>query len=151
MVLTRLFNGIVNLLCACSGARPDALALVPKARAQAATLGALMVVTATAAAFTSGYAVNRLFFGESYANLLSIWAGLLWGTVVFCIDRLMIMGLDKFAPASRLVIQVITRVPLAVVIAMVMSKPFVLRASETVINTELRNQERETVNKERDA
>ena len=139
---------IVDALCICAGARRDVLNKVPAGRGQAATLGLIMILIAIISAFTSGYALSRVFLGESYVVVVAVAGGLIWAALVFSIDRLMILSLDKFGSTRKLVTQLVLRVPLALVIAAVMSTPFILRLSENVTDAELLKERRDTVERE---
>src|SRR5436309_5964456 len=136
---------VVDLLCGISGTRRDALLRAPSGRSQAATLGLLFVLTAIISAFTGGYALHRAFLGASYAVPLAVAGGAAWGAVVFCIERLMVMGVDRF---NQPWLQIVLRFPLALIIGLVMSKPFILRVSETVLDREIRNQRLQTIQNE---
>jgi hypothetical protein len=139
---------LIVFLCICSGVRRDALQRAPQGRAQAATLGALMLLTSFVSLLTSGYALHEAFVGSEYAGIIAVGGGLVWATVVFCIDRLLILGVDKFASPGRIALQLLVRVPLAVAIALVMSKPLVLRLCETVIGRELRQEAHNSITSE---
>jgi hypothetical protein len=107
-----------------------------------------MILIAVAAAFTFGYAIHRAFLGDKYEMLVAIGGGTGWGCLVFCLDRLLVLGIDKFAGPWRLATQVLVRLPLALIIAESISIPFVLRVSETVIEADLRKQRRQTIGEE---
>jgi len=139
---------IVDALCICAGVRRDVLTRVPAGRGQASTLGLIMILIAIISAFTSGYALSRVFLGESYVVVVAIVGGIVWSALVFSIDRLMILSLDKFGSTRKLVTQLVLRIPLALVIAAVMSTPFILRLSENVTDAELLKERRDTVERE---
>jgi hypothetical protein len=139
---------IVDALCICAGIRRDVLNRVPAGRGHAATLGLIMILVAVISAFTSGYALSRVFLGESYVDVVAVVGGIIWAALVFSIDRLMILSLDKFGSTQKLVTQLVLRIPLALVIAAVMSTPFILRLSENVTNAELLKERRDTVERE---
>ncbi len=139
---------IVAALCICAGARQDVLKRVRDGRGQTATLGLILILVGIISALTSGYALNRAFLGDRYAAVIAVVGGLVWATLVFCIDRLMILSFDKAGSALKLTGQVLMRVPLAVIIAAVMSTPFILRLSESVTDAELRKESRDTVEQE---
>ncbi len=141
---TIMLKNATLVLSVLGGARRDAVARTPHGAAQAATLGALLLITATIAAFTGGYAVHRVFLGSPLAVWIAAAGGTLWGSFVFCVDRGLILGIDKAAGPRRLAFQVLVRVPLAIVVALVMSTPFVLKVCEGPIRLQLR-QERQDV------
>jgi hypothetical protein len=107
-----------------------------------------MILTALISSLTAGYALEQAFWGTEYAVPVSILGGALWGSLVFCIDRLIILGIDKFASPWRIASQIAVRIPFAVIIAVVMSKPFVLRLCQPVIQTQLRKQAHDSMTEE---
>lgn len=139
---------IVDALCICAGARRDVLKRVTDGRGQTATLGLVMILVAIISALTSGYALSRVFLGDRYVTVISVGGGLVWATLVFCIDRLMILGFDKRGSTQKVITQVLVRLPLALIIAAVMSTPFILRLSESVTDAELMKERRRTVEQE---
>ena len=144
-------SAVVAFMCACSGTRSDVLARAPQYRSQAATLGLLLVLTATVACGTSGYALYGAFLGSPFVAPLAVVGGLIWGMIIFSIDRLLISGIDKFAPPWKVALQVITRLPLALIIAQVMSTPLILRLCATVLDGELRVQQQQRLSNESEA
>src|ERR1700680_5162664 len=94
-------RNIVDALCICAGARRDVLKRVADGRGQTATLGLIMILIAIISALTSGYALSRVFLGDHYVTVIAVGGGLVWATLVFCIDRLMILGFDKGGSARE--------------------------------------------------
>jgi len=131
---------VVGFLALIGGARREAVALARNGTAQVATLGAILVVTAIIAAFTGGYAVHQVFLGSPFAVPVAALGGVLWASLVFCIDRSLILGIDRSADARRLALQVLVRIPWALVVALVMSTPFILRICDRPIRLELRRE-----------
>jgi len=142
-------NRIVSFLCAVSGTRKDALARAPEGRASAATIGFVMLVTATIACMTMGYALHRAFVGDYYATPVAVVGGLLWGSFVLAVDRLLLMGIDKLGGAWKLTWQFLIRGALAVVIGVAISKPVVLRIAQTILDREIHDEKRTAVTREK--
>jgi len=137
----------VKFLCAIAGVRSDALARAPKGAAQAATIGALLLVTAVLAGCNGGYALYRVFIGEPFALPVAILGGTAWATLIGCIDRLLLLGMDR-ATDRRAAMQVLLRAPLAVVLGLTLSKPMLLNVTRPLLEGELRRQERAQVTDE---
>jgi len=144
--MTRVLKSFERFLCVICGLRPDAVDQVPQGRAQAATLGMTMLLVALISSFTSGYALSRAFFGSEWAMHIGVVGGVAWGALVFSIDRLVVVGLDKSRPVDPY--QLALRLMLGVVIALVMSKPLVLKFSESALEAELRREQREAISRE---
>ena len=141
-------KSLVQLLCIISGVRADALEKTPKAYSQAATIGALLLLTPTVSGITMAYAINRAFSGDAYAMPATVLGGLLWSTIVFAIERSLLLGIDKFASIQRQLLQIGFRAPLAIMVGLAVSKPVLLRVSQTVLDLELRKEEQRMIHDE---
>jgi hypothetical protein len=86
-------------------------------------IGATVLFTALLAAISGGYALFTVF--KSYP--ISLVLGLLWGLIIFNLDRFIISSVKKSRSFSRELLQVIPRVLLAIFLAVVISKPLELR------------------------
>ena len=137
----------IKFLCACSGIRSDVLDAVPSGRVLAATQGAALLLVASFAALSGSYATYRVFNGDPYAAPISGLVGLLWGCLIFVVDRSVAMSIVR-RPSRSLVIGVAMRLPLAALVAATMSTPLMLRISEPVLNADIRTRQRETVVRE---
>jgi hypothetical protein len=135
------FNKFVEFLAILGGTRRDALDRAQYGAAQAAASGGILLITATIAAFTGGYAVHQVFLGSSV--WIAAVGGTLWASFVFCVDRAFILGIDKSADPRRLALQVLVRVPMAIVVALVISAPLLLKVCEGPIRLELRKERQE--------
>jgi hypothetical protein len=135
-------NAIIHFLCTVSGTRKDALSAAPQARHQAATIGVLMLITASIAGITMTYAIQRAFVGDAYAMAIACTGGVLWGSFVLAVDRQLLIGIDKLGSASRLWWQAVPRLAFAVCIGLAVSKPVVLRIAQTVLDRELHDEKR---------
>jgi hypothetical protein len=110
----------------------------PGALSQAVTTGVIMVLTATIASLTMGYALHRAFAGDTFALPVAIGGGILWGSFVLALDRLLLLGIDKTDSKLKLIGQVLVRLPIAVVIGVAISKPVILRISQSILDLNLR-------------
>lgn len=142
-------NPFSNTLPILAGARPDAIRRARNAASQAATTGLVMLITATIASLTMGYALHRSFSGDRFALPVAIGGGLLWGAFVVAVDRLLLLGIDKKARWYRTALQLLLRMPIAVVLGVAISKPVILRVSQTILDRNLRQEKRDAVDAER--
>ena len=133
-------RALSGFLAVIGGTRRDAVARAPEGVAQAAALGAVLIITAVIAAFTGGYAVHQVFLGSPMASWIAAAGGILWAGFVFSIDRGLILGIDKTSAPRRLAFQVLVRVPMAIAVALVMSTPFLLKICEGPIRLQLRQE-----------
>lgn len=144
-------NRLKQFFWLCSGANREILANCPSESAKYVGIGATIFFTGVFAALAGGYALYTVF--DSY------WAaavfGMLWGFMIFNLDRFIVSSMRKNGAPRQEFIQVLPRLVLAVVIAIVIAKPLELKIFEKEVNTEIAlmmqedQSERELVVKER--
>jgi len=142
-------NPVTYRLATLAGARADSIRRARMNIGQAMTIGVVMLITATIAALTMGYALHRAFIGDRFALQVSIGGGLLWGAFILSVDRLLLLGIDKNARWYNTALQLLLRVPIAIVLGVAISKPVILRLAQTILDRELREQRRDAVSEER--
>ncbi len=108
-----------------------------------AGIGATIVLTAVLASLSGGYALWTVFQSSPYAISL----GLLWGIVIFNVDRSIVMSLHKrrggFGALCRQVATASPRLVLALLLASVITVPLELKIFEREILDQLeRNHQR---------
>jgi len=84
-----------------------------------------------------GFAVLRIFGGGIFGWPAAIGGGLLWTGIIFCIERSLLLGMDKTKDKKHQWLQVAIRAPLALAIGITVSQPFLLRISQTVLDKQL--------------
>lgn len=95
-----------------------------------AGIGATVFFTALMAAIAGSYALFTIF-----DNLyISIFFGIIWGLLIFNLDRFIVSTLKKREKKSQEFLQVLPRLILAIIIAVVISKPLELKIFEKEIN-----------------
>lgn len=125
---------IQQFLCGVAGIRKDALQRAPKAMGMPMIFGLAILCTSTVATFAAAYGIHRVFYGNSLlAWPAALVAGILWGVIVFCIDRSMI-NLDKSGPLWKIALLVAARVVLAVAVGMSIAVPIFLRIARNQID-----------------
>ena len=85
-----------NFLLHVAGADPESILTVPD-RARYSSMGAVILLTASAAAASLTIALSLVFPHHGWAVFLP--AGLLWGAVVFNFDRWIVSSID-YGPLS---------------------------------------------------
>ena len=104
-----------------------------------AGLGATVFFTALMATIAASYALYTVF-----DNLLtSIFFGFIWGLLIFNLDRYIVSTIKKRDSSIDELLQAIPRILLAVIIAVVISKPLELKIFEKEINQVLLEQKNE--------
>ena len=129
-----------QLFIICSGSDTDILEQCSKGEQNKyAGIGATVFFTAVMAFIAGSYAHYTVF-----DNLYSaIFFGLIWGLLIFNLDRYIISTIKKTANITDELIQAAPRIVLAVIIAVVISKPLELKIFEKEINQVLLEQKNE--------
>src|SRR6516165_559774 len=124
-----------NFLLYVAGVDPESILTVPD-RARYSSMGAVILLTASAAAASLTIALSLVFPHHGWAVFLP--AGLLWGAVVFNFDRWIVSSIDygplsagdtgpsrRWARVSKTV-QFLVRFIMAALVGLVISEPIVL-------------------------
>lgn len=115
----------------CSGADTDILATCSNGeRNKYAGIGATVFFTAVMAFIASGYALYTVF-DNIYT---SIFFGLIWGLLIFNLDRYIVSTIKKRDNIKSELLQASPRILLALIIAVVISKPLEMKIFEKEIN-----------------
>ena len=115
----------------CSGADTDILETCSNGeRNKYAGIGATVFFTAVMAFIASGYALYTVF-DNIYT---SIFFGLIWGLLIFNLDRYIVSTIKKRDSFKSELLQAAPRIVLAIIIAIVISKPLEMKIFEKEIN-----------------
>ena len=115
----------------CSGADTDILENSSKAeRIKFAGIGGTVFFTAVMAFIASSYALFTVF--DNYYT--AIFFGLIWGLLIFNLDRFIVSTIKKSDSKWKEIWQVTPRILLAIIIAVVISKPLEMKLFEKEIN-----------------
>ncbi|MGB0896238.1 MAG: DUF4407 domain-containing protein [Flavobacteriaceae bacterium] len=121
----------------CSGADTDILAQCSKGeQTKYAGIGATVFFTALMAFVASSYALFTVFDHP----VIAIGFGIIWGLLIFNLDRYIVSTLRKKEKLSHELLQILPRLVLAFIIAVVISKPLELKLFEKEINQVLLEQ-----------
>ncbi|MEM9077095.1 MAG: DUF4407 domain-containing protein [Bacteroidota bacterium] len=115
----------------CSGADTQILETCSNGeRNKYAGIGATVFFTAVMAFIASGYALYTVFDNVYTA----IFFGLIWGLLIFNLDRYIVSTIKKRDNVKSELLQAAPRIVLAIIIAVVISKPLEMKIFEKEIN-----------------
>ena len=115
----------------CSGADTNILSTCSNGECNKyAGIGATIFFTAVMAFIASGYALYTVF-DNIYS---SIFFGLIWGLLIFNLDRYIVSTIKKRDSFKSELLQAAPRIILAIIIAIVISKPLEMKIFEKEIN-----------------
>jgi hypothetical protein len=115
----------------CSGADTDILQTCSKGEQNKYTgIGATVFFTAVMAFIASAYALFTVF-DNSYTSIIF---GLIWGLLIFNLDRFIVSTIKKNNSFKSELLQATPRIILAIIIAIVISKPLEMKIFEKEIN-----------------
>ncbi|MFN0036341.1 MAG: DUF4407 domain-containing protein [Saprospiraceae bacterium] len=130
----------------CSGVEAGILEKCPTDRNKYAGIGATVFFTGVLAFFSSGYALYTVF--DSY--WLSAAFGLVWGLMIFNLDRYIVMSMKSNGRWWRDFFVAFPRLLMAVLLALVISKPLELKIFEKEIRAEMVQMEQEVFKQQED-
>ncbi|WP_196885484.1 DUF4407 domain-containing protein [Aureivirga sp. CE67] len=126
----------------CSGVDTELLEKCPKSeKIKYFGIGGTVLFTAIMASISGGFALFTVF-----KNLyVAIGFGFLWGLLIFNLDRFIVSTLKKQNSKFKEFTQILPRIILAIVIAVVIAKPLELKLFEKEINQVLQEEENQKV------
>ena len=130
----------------CAGVDKDILEKCPSDENKYMGIGATVFFTGVLAFFSSGYALYTVF--DSY--IFAVIFGLVWGLMIFNLDRYIVMSMKSYGKWWRDLMVAFPRLVLAVLLALVISKPLELKIFEKEINAELVQMEQEVYKSQED-
>jgi hypothetical protein len=116
-----------------SGADLKILEQCPSDRNKYAGIGATIFFTGLFAAMAAAYALFTVF--DSY--WIAVLLGLLWGSMIFNLDRYIVSSMRKDSRRSRELLTALPRIVLAIVISIVIARPLELKVFGKEIESEL--------------
>lgn len=139
-------KNIQDFFLFCSGVETSVLEKCPTDRNKYAGIGATVFFTGILAMFSSGYALFTVFD--------SVWPavgfGLLWGIMIFNLDRYIVMSMKSKGNWWRDFFVAFPRLLMAVLLALVISKPLELKIFEKEIRAEMVQMEQEIFKQQED-
>ena len=131
----------------CSGSSLSLLRQVPTESTKYVGIGATVFFTGVFAALAGSYALYTVF--QSW--VIALFFGLLWGAMIFNLDRFIVSSMRKKGQASTEWKMAIPRLILALLLAVVISKPLELKLFEREINRKLDEQKIEFIKQSKDS
>lgn len=126
-------SALKRFFFACAGAYTKILEACPSEHAKYVGIGGTIFLTACLAVISGSFAVMTLV--ES--PLIGIGAGLLWGAMIFNLDRYIVSSIRKEGRFWHEFGLALPRLLLAIVISIVITKPIEVRLFDNQINSEL--------------
>ncbi|MDF2453096.1 MAG: hypothetical protein K0S26_2600 [Bacteroidota bacterium] len=117
----------------CSGAAPQLLKRCPTEISKYAGIGASVMFTAIFAATAAGYALSTI----SDSIWITVGVAILWGGMIFNLDRFIVSSMRKNNLLRNDLMLATPRFVMAIVIALVVSKPLELKIFEKEINRKI--------------
>ncbi len=137
---------VQNFFLFCSGVEHSILNECPSDRNKYMGIGATVFFTGVLAFFSSGYALYTVF--ESWWAAVAF--GLIWGLMIFNLDRYIVMSMKSYGRWWRDWLVALPRLALAVLLALVISKPLEMKIFEKEIQAELVQMEQEVFKNQED-
>lgn len=126
-------NWFQKFLMVCSGGNIHILRKTPSEWNKFAGIGGIVLFTAVFATLSAGYAMYTVFD--------NIWAsvgfGILWGLMIFNLDRYIVSSIKKTGTWWNQVLMAIPRLILATFLGIIISKPLELKIFEKEVNKQL--------------
>lgn len=123
-----------NFFILCSGADKDIVASCSNGEQNKyAGIGATVFFTAVMAFLAASYALYTVF--HNYYTAIGF--GLVWGLLIFNLDRFIVSSIKKRDSFKNEFLQALPRIVLAIIIAIVISKPLEIKIFEKEINSVL--------------
>lgn len=130
---------ITSLFWFCSGANRELLEKCPTESSKYSGIGATVLFTGLFAALAAGYSLFTVFDNYYAATFF----GLLWGLMIFNLDRFIVSSMRKESRAGKELIMATPRILLAILISVVIAKPLELKIFDKEIQPELLVMEQE--------
>ncbi len=130
----------------CSGVDRDTLDRVPSDENKYLGIGGTILFTGVLAFFSAAYAFYTIF--DSY--LLATGFGIVWGMMIFNLDRYIVSSMKSDRGFFKNFLLATPRIAMAVLLALVISKPLELKIFEKEIEAELIVMEQETYKAQED-
>ncbi len=126
-------DSVRNFFWFCSGASFALLKRCPTESAKYTSIGGTVFFTGVLAATSGGFAIFSIF--KTYLGAILV--GLLWGLMIFNLDRFLVSSMKKQNKTGKEWLMALPRLVLAILIAIVIARPLELRIFSPEIQSEL--------------
>lgn len=126
-------NWFQQFLMVCSGSNIHILRKTPSEWNKFAGIGGIVLFTAFFATLSAGYAMYTVFDDI----WISVGFGLLWGLMIFNLDRYIVSSIKKTGTVWNQILMAIPRLILATFLGIIISKPLELKIFEKEVNKQL--------------
>lgn len=126
-------NWFQKFLLVCSGGNIHILRKTPSEWNKFAGIGGIILFTAVFATISAGYAMFTVFDDI----WISVGFSILWGLMIFNLDRYIVSSIKKTGTWWNQVLMAIPRLILAVFLGIIISKPLELKIFEKEVNKQL--------------
>ncbi|MCU7615355.1 DUF4407 domain-containing protein [Chryseobacterium sp. GMJ5] len=126
-------NWFQKFLMVCSGGNIHILRKTPSEWNKFSGIGGIVLFTAVFATLSAAYAMYTVFDDI----LISIGFGILWGLMIFNLDRYIVSSIKKTGTWWNQIIMSIPRLVLATFLGIIISKPLELKIFEKEVNKQL--------------
>jgi hypothetical protein len=133
LTVTIQMQKLTSFFWFCSGANTDLLKKCPTESSKYVGIGATVFFTGLFAAMAAGYSLFTVFDSYFAATLF----GVIWGLMIFNLDRFIVSSMRKDKVAGREFAMAIPRILLAILISIVIAKPLELKIFDKEIQPEL--------------
>ncbi|MBC7556956.1 MAG: DUF4407 domain-containing protein [Chryseobacterium sp.] len=126
-------NWFQQALMVCSGGNIHILKKTPSEWNKFSGIGGIVLFTAVFASLSAGYALFTVF--DNF--LAAIGFGILWGLMIFNLDRYIVSSIKKTGTWGNQILMTIPRLLLAGFLGIIISKPLELKIFEKEVNKQL--------------
>lgn len=135
----RFRNRISRFLWWCSGSTMDILSGSPTEKTKYEGIGGAVLTTWVLATLSGGYAAYTIFEDSALSIGIALILGVIWGLIIFNIDRYIVSTLKKERERSlwNELFRAVPRLLLAVAIGLTISKPLELRLFHGEVNNQI--------------
>lgn len=137
---------VTEFLLQCSGVDREILRECPTDENKYVGIGGTVLFTGILAFFSSAYAIYTVF--DNY--FMAVLFGAIWGLMIFNLDRYIVSSMKSRGSLFRDFMVAFPRLVMAVLLALVISKPLELKIFEKEINAELITMEQEVFQEQED-
>lgn len=155
-----MFNELIKIverfLWWCAGANADLIQQCPSEKPKYSCIGASVLLTGLLASMAGGYALYSTFHNhelgtgivDPHALFLALIFGILWGVIIFNIDRFIVSTFHKsnasnaFQRAGADFMHALPRIAMAIIIALTISKPIQVKLFENRLSQQIEESKR---------